>query len=113
MTPKLLPCPFCGGEAVIERCKDETHPGSYVECGYGECMMSPSGPILKTAAEAAAAWNTRDNEAVIAERDRLLAVVEAADAWDKAKHRAGAGNYTAAMESLSAAVDAWRKAGGK
>jgi hypothetical protein len=44
----------------------------------------------------------------------MLAVVEAADAWDKANtYSDSAGSYLRASKALSAAVDAWRKAGGK
>jgi predicted nucleic acid-binding Zn ribbon protein len=44
----------------------------------------------------------------------MLAVVEAADAWDKAKRGTDHGeSFCHASDALSAAVDAWRKAGGK
>lgn len=49
-TEKLLPCPFCGGEAII----DEGQGFFWVTCG--ECFASGAATGEK---QAIAAWNTR------------------------------------------------------
>lgn len=59
--PKLLPCPFCGGEAVLM--DDSPAPNLIygVGCGNTECLAY-TGYGLKlygTEAEAVEAWNTR------------------------------------------------------
>lgn len=59
-TPKLLPCPFCGGEAIVV-------PGMFLVVNYkvicdhlkNECAVGPQTKWYTTPAEAAAAWNRR------------------------------------------------------
>ena len=51
---ELLPCPFCGGDAVVV----VTHPisqGAYVRCKECRVLSMP----CNTKAEAIAAWNRR------------------------------------------------------
>lgn len=51
---ELLPCPFCGGEATVERMG---HNGYYfVACAGLNCCDSA---LADTEAEAITAWNTR------------------------------------------------------
>ena len=52
--PKLLPCPFCGGAAVLD-------PGEITraECGGDECPMDECYTELLPRDEAIAAWNRR------------------------------------------------------
>ena len=56
MTDKLLPCPFCGGEAELRNAHKESW---YVLCVGDECPVLPDSTFKKTKAEAVAAWNTR------------------------------------------------------
>src|SRR5688572_7024468 len=50
---ELLPCPFCGGEAVIS--DNNTGLVFYVRCK--QCRSA--GPAERCATDAAATWNTR------------------------------------------------------
>jgi restriction alleviation protein Lar len=56
----LLPCPFCGGEAVVER---DPWAGESVRvaCGERACRVSPATEYLlvEYADELAAGWNRR------------------------------------------------------
>lgn len=55
---ELLPCPFCGGEARVER--DSFSGSFYVGCLNDECLgFSGLGWIYKKEEEAIEAWNTR------------------------------------------------------
>jgi len=49
---KLLPCPFCGGEADVDLYREEVFSAQCCDCG-GE------GPCAETKKEAAALWNQR------------------------------------------------------
>lgn len=51
---KLLPCPFCGGEAVLEH-GTEYAPWFEVDCPNCDA----EGPTRPTEAEAIEAWNRR------------------------------------------------------
>ena len=61
---KLKPCPFCGGEAVIEIVEPYSHilatfmpnygGGAFIECQKCTCAIS-----AKTKEEAIKAWNSR------------------------------------------------------
>lgn len=51
---KLLPCPFCGGEAVLEH-GTEYAPWFEVDCPNCDA----EGPVRPTEAEAIEAWNKR------------------------------------------------------
>ena len=63
MTEKLLPCPFCGGEAIICYTNDNHH-NPYVECRFGvhqkpRCTARQYMWQYNTEEEAIAAWNRR------------------------------------------------------
>ena len=65
MENKLLPCPFCGGEAELDE-----YCGKYVVfCKNASCSWR------KTKAEAIEAWNTR-HERTLSEKDALDVVYE-------------------------------------
>ena len=53
MTDKLLPCPFCGGEAIVR--------GSIVTYDHVACRKCNSAMIGDTKEEAIEKWNTRPN----------------------------------------------------
>lgn len=58
--PDLLPCPFCGGEALnVEWVTLHDERGWAVACKNPECLMNQGARILRTEAEAAEAWNRR------------------------------------------------------
>ncbi|MBR3328437.1 MAG: Lar family restriction alleviation protein [Atopobiaceae bacterium] len=66
--PKLLPCPFCGGEAdVFEHYTDHyTYAGCAGRVYWGircanksVCMMSPYTQLFVSKSEAIEAWNSR------------------------------------------------------
>ena len=73
----LKPCPFCGGEAELER--DNDHHGEWFNLGcarnwhrVGPDQACPGGYIWYTAgpeeeAEAIAAWNRRATDPAVAE----------------------------------------------
>lgn len=56
----LLPCPFCGGEAVVTRDNEDGNNGSKVECV--KCWISTEEYQTKYEADAIKAWNTRTPE---------------------------------------------------
>ena len=61
---ELLPCPFCGGKAMLDIIPPHTHTiatfmpdyegGAFIECTGCTCAMSG-----RTAEEVAEAWNRR------------------------------------------------------
>ena len=53
-TTELLPCPFCGGESIVERIGKSGY--FYVACNTAYCCDFGK---FNTEAEAIAAWNTR------------------------------------------------------
>ena len=53
-TTELLPCPFCGGEATVERIGKSGY--YYVACNTAYCCDFGN---FDTEAESIAAWNTR------------------------------------------------------
>lgn len=55
MSEELKPCPFCGGEAVYNKCTPSEH--SYVICDNLDCETM--GPTADSEAAAILAWNTR------------------------------------------------------
>lgn len=64
MSEKLKPCPFCGGEAVVE-CHDEDYGDDWiVSCINldGECEITPHTKFYETKQEAIEAWNRRSNQ---------------------------------------------------
>lgn len=52
---KLLPCPFCGGEALRQH--DPGYGWWTTECSACNCLMTEDA--IRSAAEADAAWNRR------------------------------------------------------
>lgn len=50
---KLLPCPFCGGEAMID------NAGGKYQAWCEHCCCIHMGEFYNTEAEAIAAWNRR------------------------------------------------------
>jgi Lar family restriction alleviation protein len=81
----LLPCPFCGGEAVAVIGLRQ-HKGHGVRCGVAKCYAS-IGCHGETEAEAIAAWNTRQPQTDALEveigrlTDLLRRVVNLAEAY--------------------------------
>lgn len=68
MTERLLPCPFCGGEAI--RCgNNEDNPRHWIMCR--NCHACPGGDVPDRLA-AETAWNTR---AATADVDAAAAIV--------------------------------------
>ena len=62
-TPKLKPCPFCGGKAKMETITDIFHRTTYTAvCGDDGCLVHPGSDLFDNPIEAAAAWNTRPGE---------------------------------------------------
>jgi hypothetical protein len=55
LTPELLPCPFCGGEAEM----NQTWNYWDVMCHSDLCGVRPVSDGYDTQSEAAAVWNTR------------------------------------------------------
>lgn len=62
---KPLPCPFCGGEATIDKIATGR---SWPDC-FVACDTCPTAPLSfgDTLAEAVANWNTRHTPAEVAE----------------------------------------------
>ena len=59
MSDELKPCPFCGGEAMIEQTQ---HMGEYlyrIGCSKPGCRGRINGNAYESKTEAIAAWNTR------------------------------------------------------
>lgn len=71
---KLKPCPFCGGEAKMER--TPINPYYYVICTNLECDATV-GRFQPTEEEAAAAWNRRDGEQIMSDYKKLLNALHA------------------------------------
>ena len=61
-TTEPLPCPFCGGEAVLHQTYDMDTgavDGWFAWCDNDTCECKPETEQFFTEAEAIAAWNTR------------------------------------------------------
>lgn len=56
---KLLPCPFCGGDAVMEQIDGVLGVRKSAGCRTETCMGYQSNMTFSTHREAALAWNTR------------------------------------------------------
>ena len=116
---KLLPCPFCGAEAMIDHHEPHSHsealqrlipgipdhPGSYtIECCGKGCN---TGQIADTEAEIVAMWNTRATEpALDTERERF-------EAWHGNPNRKSTIGYQMTKDGVwlamrQAAMDAWQ-----
>lgn len=57
----LLPCPFCGGEAVLTNVRQSNH-SFRVGC-YTEHCFKPATPYYETMHDAVTAWNKRLGDA--------------------------------------------------
>jgi Lar family restriction alleviation protein len=68
---ELKPCPFCGAAATIQ---GNRGGGGYVFCSNNECPAQPQIET-ETEADAVAAWNTRADEARIAEDEKQLSLL--------------------------------------
>lgn len=67
---KLKPCPFCGGEAKINRMP---HLWEYsVQCNDVDCIVHPETEGYEKREEAIEAWNTRKPMERIAEQLEVL-----------------------------------------
>ena len=63
---KLLPCPFCGGEATLRESKSEHDPTGYqVVCNCGACVTT----WIFQRDEAIKAWNTRSQVKTLDEEE--------------------------------------------
>jgi len=59
---ELLPCPFCGYEALVQPTYDidtNERDGFFAWCSNYDCECKPQTRDYLTEAEAIAAWNTR------------------------------------------------------
>ena len=60
---RLLPCPFCGGEAMLEFTKERKGYGAVVACGCSANIYTVTlDTEAEAEAEAIAAWNARHTE---------------------------------------------------
>lgn len=59
MTDAMKPCPFCGGEAILEPCGVRWSVGCTEKEGADFCMGYQSLTTFSRQAEAIAAWNRR------------------------------------------------------
>lgn len=60
MTNKLKPCPFCGGEAKLQRYIDRYEGITfYVYCSGEFCEVFPATENFETEQQAIKAWNIR------------------------------------------------------
>jgi len=75
----LLPCPFCGDEALVQPTYDiDTNEcdGFFVWCSNYDCECKPQTRDYQTEAEAIVAWNTR------AERTCHMEMAEGCQNWN-------------------------------
>ena len=56
---ELKPCPFCGGEAVLETHCINRHIASTVYCGNKDCICHGVNQVFTSENGAARAWNNR------------------------------------------------------
>lgn len=59
MNNELKPCPFCGGEAKMERYDSSL---MYIRCSNNKCLVDPKTVFCKSSEQAIRIWNTRFNE---------------------------------------------------
>ena len=102
---ELLPCPFCGGEATVERIGKSGY--FYVACNTAYCCDFGK---FDTEAEAIVAWNTRDElgserEKALEElvRDAYWLIVRAA--WTHVSQDKFAADWTDRVSVLGIEVD--------
>lgn len=104
----LKPCPFCGGEAELER--DNDHHGEWFNLGcarnwhrVGPDQACPGGYIWYTAgpeeeAEAIAAWNRRATDPAVAEL--VEALTRLCDEFEDATYDMNDGSQSKERKSL-------------
>ena len=100
--PKLLPCPFCGGEAVH----------ILKAAGLIACKSCRAKTLVHaTMSEAIAAWNTRATPPGMIRLDapELLAMAEALRKADQALHDDGCRATMWPRPQINAAITAWEK----
>jgi len=98
MSEKLLPCPFCGGDAAIVSPLGAGNIRA-VECRNTECAST--GPWGKNEAEAIAAWNTRPSMQVDAAPDALAVINRIAEVSSAFACQAGVGGMETAGSIIS------------
>lgn len=59
MSDKLLPCPFCGGEAKFTYITKVYTDYPSIRCSNDECFAGKLYILFNTEVEAITAWNTR------------------------------------------------------
>ena len=73
-TTELLPCPFCGGEAVLDKVDEgaDYRPWFWytVHCSNRDCVCASLCQEYETEAEAIAAWNTRAERTCRNDKDK-------------------------------------------
>ncbi len=79
--PKLLSCPFCGGEAHVYRSESKILGETFyaIDCDSNECIVHTMVADYSTEKEAIEHWNTRKPMERIVER--LEEVVAKRIAW--------------------------------
>ena len=60
MSDELKPCPFCGGEAKMNRVGNGVYE---IVCSNNGCRVQPETPRVGDETEAVKAWNTRAERA--------------------------------------------------
>jgi hypothetical protein len=77
-----LPCPFCGGSALVEHFDSGRWQ---VSCGAEDCLANITWGSFAREAEAITAWNTRPSQrearAVEVEREVITALINEARGW--------------------------------
>ena len=108
-TVELFPCPFCGGGAHVIEDGGKWYAGCndcYCLVGEGWDRDAMPAHMFISAAEAIAAWNTRSDPKLLAQRDELVAALEGLVRYAEAV-RASAGmgkNQLARLEAAKAAL---------
>ena len=77
MNKTLLPCPFCGGEAMLEFTKERKGLGAAVACGCSANIYTVTlDTEAEAEAEAIAAWNRRIDARQLALKTRVCPMCE-------------------------------------
>lgn len=101
MSEKLLPCPFCGAQPMIED-MHEGDCGAEITCANSECRAIIS-VYEDTEEKSIAAWNTRVDHS----RQRLVSALNAIAAWNDVQGNSRlqvTGSYSAFDEPASVEV---------
>lgn len=83
---ELKPCPFCGGDARVQKVNAIVGVKFTVCCGNCYCMSHETTYLVNTMEKAVEAWNRRSNEC---NRDELI---KAADKLDQIAKNASTDN---------------------